>query len=281
MKKLLTGIFLFGFVLMSSAQDLNNYKYIIVPETFSFTDGVDQYRLNSLTKFLFEKNGFNTIMKTEDKPGDLKNDPCLGLNTNITDNSNLFVTKLTLQLIDCGGNVVFETKEGSTRAKDFKTAHHEALRDAFNTVETLEYKYVESATMKEDSPEKETVTAPVVSVKKSENKEDKVAKNEDAKMDNYSKGNNDISETNIEEREFLYSEKTYSLKVTAQGLGLFQENSSDPIAILIETNGGESYIYNSLTSQGVAYFDKAGNLIVEYFNKQENKKSTLVYELKN
>jgi len=281
MKKLLTGIFLFGFVLMSSAQDLNNYKYIIVPETFSFTDGVDQYRLNSLTKFLFEKNGFNTVMKTEDKPVDLKNDPCLGLNTNITDNSNLFVTKLTLQLIDCSGNVVFETKEGSTRAKDFKTAYHEALRDAFSTVETVEYKYMESATMKEESSEKEVIAAPAVSAKESENKKDKVGNKENAKMDSYSKANNDISEINIEEREFLYSEKTYSLKVTAQGLGLFQENSSDPIAILIETNGGESYIYNSLTNQGVAYFDKEGNLIVEYFNKQENKKSTLLYKLKN
>jgi len=281
MKKLLTGIFLFGFVLMSSAQDLNNYKYIIVPETFSFTDGVDQYRLNSLTKFLFEKNGFNTVMKTEDKPVDLKNDPCLGLNTNITDNSNLFVTKLTLQLIDCGGNVVFETKEGSTRAKDFKTAYHEALRDAFSTVETLEYKYVESATMKEESSEKGVVAAPTVSAKESENKKDKVGNKENAKMDSYSKANNDISEINIEEREFLYSEKTYSLKVTAQGLGLFQENSSDPIAILIETNGGESYIYNSLTNQGVAYYDDNGNLIVEYFNKLENKKSTLLYKLKN
>jgi len=281
MKKLLTGIFLFGFVLMSSAQDLNNYKYIIVPETFSFTDGVDQYRLNSLTKFLFEKNGFNTVMKTEDKPVDLKNDPCLGLNTNITDNSNLFVTKLTLQLIDCSGNVVFETKEGSTRAKDFKTAYHEALRDAFSTVETVEYKYMESATMKEESSEKEVIAAPAVSAKESENKKDKVGNKENAKMDSYSKANNDISEINIEEREFLYSEKTYSLKVTAQGLGLFQENSSDPIAILIETNGGESYIYNSLTNQGVAYFDDNGNLIVEYFNKQENKKSTLLYKLKN
>jgi len=275
MKKLLTGIFIFGCAIMASGQNINNYKYIIIPESFEFTEGVDQYRLNSLTKFLFEKNGYNTLMKTEEKPGDLKNNPCLGLNATIKNNSNLFVTKLVLQLIDCGGNVVFETKEGNTREKDYETAYKEALRDAFGSVEEIEYNYVASTSLKKPS-EKEIVSVPVSA------QEQTIEKAEaDEIMEEAPEVETQVGEVNESDKGFLFSGKNYRLQETAQGLGLFQESSSDPIAILIETGGGKSYIYNSLTNQGVAYFDEKGNLIVEYVNKQENKKVTLTYELKN
>ncbi|CAL67809.1 hypothetical protein [Christiangramia forsetii] len=282
MKTLLTGIFIFGFVIMASAQDLNNYKYIIVPESFEFTDEVDQYRLNSLTKFLFEKYGFNTVMKTEDKPEDLRNNPCLGLNTNVVNNSSLFVTKLTLQLIDCGNNVVFETREGTTREKDFKTAYHEALRDAFSSVEEVDYNYVENTNIARESSEKEVAAAPVPVkepvVEKSAVK-DSVETEEDEIIEEEPEVAVEVEKKENGQGEYSYSGKNYSLKETPQGLGLFQENSSDPIAILIKTSGGKSYIYNSLTNQGVAYFDKNANLIVEYFNKQEDKMVVLTYEL--
>ena len=58
------------------SQDLKDFKYIIVPESYEILGKTNQYQLNALTKFLFEKNGFQTIMKTETWPEDLQQNPC-------------------------------------------------------------------------------------------------------------------------------------------------------------------------------------------------------------
>lgn len=289
MKKFLAYIFIFGFVLVASAQDINNYKYVIIPETFEFTGDIDQYRLNSLTKFLFEKNGYNTLMRTENKPEDLQQQRCLGLQTRLEDNSGLFVTKLKLKLVDCNDQVVFETKEGRSREKDFQVAYQEALRDAFTSLEKIDYRYVQSSD-KNDKSEKGIVVIPSVKEQFSE-KAEEVEKEVEVEKTVEVEASTEITNNMVQsskaavsrlaERTYQYSGKNYSLKETSQGLGLFQENSSDPIAILIETDKGGSYIYNSLTNQGVAYFNEKGNLIVEYFNKQDNKKVTLTYKLLN
>ena len=48
-----------------SQTKLNDYKYVIVPNSFDFLKSKDQYQLNSLTKFLLNKNGFTAIMEDE------------------------------------------------------------------------------------------------------------------------------------------------------------------------------------------------------------------------
>ena len=283
MKNLFAILLIFTLVSQVSAQDINDYKYIVIPETYEFTGERDQYRLNSLTKFLFEKNGFNTVMKNGDKPEDLRKNGCMGLQTQVEENSGLFVTRLTLKLIDCNDQVVFQSKEGQSREKDFQTAFHEALRDAFSSIEEIDYTFAENDN-KQDIPEVEITGLPVAAdesveenskITEVERKPAELIKKKEENL--VSKKTRALDST---EGIFLYSGKTYSLKETDQGLGLYQENSSDPIAILIETNGGQSYIYNSLTNRGVAYLDASGNLIVEYLDSKNNKVS-LTYKAKN
>ncbi len=283
MKNLFAILFIFTLVSQVSAQDINDYKYIVIPETYEFTGERDQYRLNSLTKFLFEKNGFNTVMKNGDKPEDLRKNGCMGLQTQVEESSGLFVTRLTLKLIDCNDQVVFQSKEGQSREKDFQMAYHEALRDAFSSIEEIDYTFTENDN-KRDIPEVEITGLPVAAdesvgenskITEVERKPAELIKKKEENL--VSKNTRALDRT---EGIFLYSGKTYSLKETDQGLGLYQENSSDPIAILIETNGGQSYIYNSLTNRGVAYLDASGNLIVEYLDSKNNKVS-LTYKAKN
>ncbi len=121
--------------------NLNKYKYVIVPDKFEFLSDIDKYQVNSLTDFLFEKYGFTSIDKKDKMPSDLEQNPCVALKTDIIDNSGLFVTKLQVVLRDCHDKVVFESKEGRSRSKDYKTAYHESLRDAFTSIEALNYKY--------------------------------------------------------------------------------------------------------------------------------------------
>ncbi|WP_290699442.1 hypothetical protein [Lacinutrix sp.] len=143
MKK--TVLILLTFFTISSAfsqQSLNDYKYIIVPNKFDFLKEADEYRLNSLTKFLFEKYNFEAIMIEDDVfPSDYTQNNCLGLKADVLKDSNLFKTKLTVQLKNCRNEVIYTSSQGESRAKNIKVAYYEALREAFKSFETKNYSY--------------------------------------------------------------------------------------------------------------------------------------------
>ncbi|MDJ0644906.1 MAG: hypothetical protein QNJ57_02880 [Flavobacteriaceae bacterium] len=126
------------------AQDLDSYKYIIVPRKYDFLKSADKYQLNSLTKFLFNKKGMVALFEDEEKPDDLFNNSCLGLETKVSENSKLLTTNLTIELIDCTNTVVYTSAEGKSRIKDFKKAYHDALRKAFQSIQTLDYSFDKS-----------------------------------------------------------------------------------------------------------------------------------------
>ena len=278
MKKFITALLIFGGVLMASAQNVNQYKYILIPESFEFAGEVNKYQLNSLLKFLYEEEGFNTLMQSEQKPQDLNENGCLGLTSGVKNNSGMFVTKLVIELKDCFGKVVFKSKEGRSREKDFKLAFHEALRDAFSSIEEINYKYDPSSINKKEDETKEVVSnkvaTPVVvaQVEKAESEVEDAEKVVEVTS---------IPKVNESRQSYKYDGKVYFLKESSQGYGIYQEGSSEPIAMLIETEGGSSYIYKSLTKQGIGYFDSGENLIVEYIDGQSNEKVTFKYMLQD
>ena len=52
-------IFLFHLsVFTQNSLNINDYKYVSVPDRFDFLKTSDQYQLNSLTEFLLKKNGY-------------------------------------------------------------------------------------------------------------------------------------------------------------------------------------------------------------------------------
>ena len=122
-------------------QSLNAYKYIIVPEHFEFLKHPDQYQVNSLTEFLFDREGFNVVSTTRSYPTDLAANSCIGLRVNVVDDSKMFKTSLKIVLTDCRNQIAYESKFGTTREKDFKKAYHEALRMAFEEFESMNYSY--------------------------------------------------------------------------------------------------------------------------------------------
>lgn len=124
-----------------SQNSINNYKYIIVPKTYGFLGEEDKYQLNSLTKFLFNKNGYTAFFPDEDLPQDLSKNSCLALYTDVIDDKGLFKTKLRIDLKDCGGKIIMSSKVGETREKDFAKAYNLALRDAFETFKAINYEY--------------------------------------------------------------------------------------------------------------------------------------------
>lgn len=280
MKKILTILYLLT-VVSVSAQEMNDYKYILIPETYEFTGEKDQYRLNSLTKFLFEKEGFSTYMQKGEKPADLQNNPCLGLVPRVENNSGLFVTKLVIILEDCYGNAVFRSTEGRSREKEYNEAYQEALRTAFESIKEIDYHYnpmVSAESEKKEVKLSETTVKTEIE-EEEEIFEERIEEADDDEAIEDQAENLEAEDDDDSGKFYRYSGKIFQLKPSAAGLGLYQKDSPEPIAILIESNDGKTYIYNSLTNQGIAYFDTDDNLVVEYFSRQDNKKITLKYEL--
>ncbi|MGN7985842.1 hypothetical protein ACTJKC_00795 [Pedobacter sp. 22226] len=119
--------------------NLNHYKYIIVPEKFSFLKQANQYNLNNLTKALFDDLGFTTYFDNADLPTEIAGDRCKALTADIEEKNSMFVTNLTVVLKDCKGTVVLKSKEGKSREKEYKTSFNLALRDAFASLTDFRY----------------------------------------------------------------------------------------------------------------------------------------------
>ncbi|TGV02040.1 hypothetical protein [Flavivirga rizhaonensis] len=124
-----------------SQSNLNDYKYVIVPNKFDFLKQKNQYQLNSLAKFLFEKYGFEALMEGDKYPEDLIRNRCLALRSDAIKGSGMFRTKLTIELKDCNDQLIYSSTLGESREKDYARAYNEALRNSFKSIEGLNYKY--------------------------------------------------------------------------------------------------------------------------------------------
>ncbi|WNH08089.1 hypothetical protein [Thalassobellus suaedae] len=124
-----------------SQANLNDYKYVIVPTKYDFLKESNQYQLNALTQFLFNKYGFETLMEGDEYPEDLVRNRCLALRSNVTKDAGLFKTKLLITLKGCNDQVVFTSQLGESREKEYNKAYTEAIRNAFKSFEAVNYKY--------------------------------------------------------------------------------------------------------------------------------------------
>ncbi len=121
-------------------EQLNDYKYIVVPKQFAEFKRENQYQTSTLIKYLFGEKGFEAVYEDE-LPQDLKNNSCLGLRAKLVDGSSMFTTKASVKLENCSGEEVFATKEGKSKEKDYKESYGEALREAFTSFDTMNYTY--------------------------------------------------------------------------------------------------------------------------------------------
>src|SRR5262249_21078641 len=146
-----------------SQNTLNNYKYVLVPSRFNFSKSDDQYQLNSTTKSMLEQKGFVALWANGDMPPAVAANKCSALFAEVDQRKAMFTTNLTLLLKDCSGNIIFKSKEGRSREKEFFVAYDEALKDALSSLNTVSYKYdsVPAATPPATPPAAPPVAAPV------------------------------------------------------------------------------------------------------------------------
>lgn len=139
--KVSLALVLFSILSTFSQENLNDYKYVIIPSQYDFQKSEDSFQINSLMKFLFEKIDIEVYMDTDEFPEELAKNRCLGLTARLNDLSKMLVTKMNIDLIDCQNKVVYSTAEGKSKVKDYKKAYHESIREAFSEFDELEYAY--------------------------------------------------------------------------------------------------------------------------------------------
>lgn len=161
---------LLSYSAMFAQKSINSYKYIIVPIQYEFQKSEDQYQINSLTKFLFNKAGFTAVLSNETYPEELLKNNCLALKAVVNNNSSLFTTKATIDLIDCYNNKVFSTNERKTKEKEYRKAYHAVIRETFEDIEALGYAYNGSESVIIPEVEKREIISKTVEPAKAENK---------------------------------------------------------------------------------------------------------------
>ncbi|WP_435413492.1 hypothetical protein [Psychroserpens mesophilus] len=125
-----------------NVEAIDNYKYIIVPLKYEFLSDTDQYQINSLTKFLFNKYGYTAFLENDPFPEDLRRNRCLALKAEVVkDRGGFLSTKLIINLMDCNGQLIVASKVGKSREKEFKISYNLALRNAFETFQFYNYTY--------------------------------------------------------------------------------------------------------------------------------------------
>lgn len=103
----------------------------------------NQYRLNSLAKSILEEKGFSVYFDNTELPPELAGNKCDALMLEVQQRKSMFITNLTVLLKDCQGNIIFKSKEGKSREKEYNVSYNLALRDAFTSFDDVHYVYNE------------------------------------------------------------------------------------------------------------------------------------------
>jgi hypothetical protein len=138
-------LFLLSIAFSGYAQNtINNYKYVILPTKFSFSSEKDQYKLNSLAKLFLEEKGFKVYYDDEELPAEIMSNKCNALSFDLLSKKTMFSTNLTILLKDCKKDTIFKSKEGKSREKEYRVSYNMAMRDAFTSLNDIQYVYTEA-----------------------------------------------------------------------------------------------------------------------------------------
>ncbi|WP_439153028.1 hypothetical protein [Winogradskyella sp.] len=258
-KKIIVLLVLINSVLFANGQnDLNDYKYILVPNEFEFSKIKDQYNLNSLAKFLFNKQGFSAYLEDEKLPNDLKNARCLALTVEVINaKSGLFKTKLEIILRDCDGNEIMRSQVGESRLKKYDRAYNEAFRIAFKSIENLDYSYNGNVNKVEEVSEAQV-----------DSKEDEKTSTEGIGQE-VEKDNIETKTTSkeVENTDVLYAQ------AIEEG---YQLVNKEPKVVMILFNTSTDQIYIVKGKDAIVYKEKGSWIYYEPSSKTKIKKELII-----
>lgn len=126
------GIVLFVVFLLCLAPNLYAQKFFIA-EKYEFMGEPDQYGFSTLLRLYMEKYHYVAeVVPTTDQHTVMRkltpNDYAL----QVQRKSNMFMTRITIDIVNYNGEVVLSSPEGNSREKEFRYANIESLRMAMD-----------------------------------------------------------------------------------------------------------------------------------------------------
>jgi hypothetical protein len=280
--------------------ELDAYKYIIIPKKYDFLKEEDRYQINSLTKFLFEKKGFNALFEDETYPADLLENPCLATTAYVVDDSSMFTTKLYIELKDCHNKTIYKSAEGKSKEKDYKKTYNDALRKSFSSIEEMDYSFNNAAVASTKqskqvvnpepsvaTPQTPEVLVSVVPVAVPEiiNESDKEEAITDAEIAEESQIENSILKSYKNEAiSFFIMNQNQKLVAIVNQSKTGNYKKGEQIGTLTKTSLPNIYKATWKNSDGkneetTAYFDASGNLNVDI--NRNGKIEVVVFQIEN
>ena len=243
MKKTLAMFLFMGLSVLPAQAQLDNYKYFVVPKRFDAFMDINQHQSSTLVKFLLTKYEFEPLYD-DAIPEELFLNKCLGLTTQLEDNSTYLQTVVAIVYYDCRGQEVFRTQEGRSKNKVFKEAYSEAIQEAMQTMALISHNYRGS---------EQTVEEPVVAeapdpIEATPETETEVSLAEPAVIA-------DVAEEAPEPlaKEESVPEITY-WEETARSNGYILTNPDKEVTwVIMKTSSPEVFMAISTTTQGVAF----------------------------
>ena len=223
-------------------------QYVIVKSTFDFLKQVNRYKANSFTKFLFSKAGYEVYLDNEELPEELYYNKCSALHVDVKDKSNLFATRNFIELADCNGKVLYTSKLGTSKLKDYERSYRQSIRNAFFTIENLNLIYASFSSQKIENSTTENKTQEL-------KKASEVIVNEIPTIE--------VSDSTTKEKK---TSTTYVLTAQKSKTGYQLINSTNELVFEI-LNTSKKDVFIIKNKNGVLS-NKGNHWLVEYYEKQ-------------
>ncbi|WP_312768887.1 hypothetical protein [Epilithonimonas sp.] len=233
MKKL--SIFLSVFLLvLIKAQNLSDYKYVLIPAEFNDFKENRSYGLGKFLERSLKSKKYIVLSETKSQwPQDALLNPCKIVNADILDDKSMFRNKIILQFKDCNSKVIYSEKSSST-IKEFEPGYQDALKQGLVKV-----------TVSNPSPEIEKLAESKTT--------DEVKRNDDVKTtqtpiaQRYKNGNLSLQKIQIDDSQFI----------------LVDGNSSVPFATFKATNKSDVFRVKLASGESTIGYFENGNIVIE------------------
>lgn len=223
-------------VMLSYAQKVSDYKYVVVPSSLeSFKK--NNYGLSAfLTKSLKSKQYVVISENRGQWPEEANANPCSVLNADLVNDSSFLRNRIILEFKDCNSKVV-SSEKGNSSIKEYEEGFKDALSKALVNISIS--KPVENTTFKQEVQVlKETVQeTPKVIEQKSQA----------SKAEKYSNGKLSLQKIQIDASQFI----------------LVDANSSVPFATFKETTKKDVFRVKLGSGESTTGYYENGNLVIE------------------
>lgn len=116
------------FIVLFSITSFAQKQIILISNQYEFQKEPNSYNINNMLKAILTSNNYQVYFEDEVLPIEIAQNKCNALRGVLVDKSNVFLTKLKLQIKDCQNNLLFETAEVKSKEKDIQTGFIEVIK---------------------------------------------------------------------------------------------------------------------------------------------------------